>query len=74
MAGLFTGFNVLGAWFLYALLTFFFGKRKKSQNVWFILGIVGLIFLCSLIVEYGIAWYSGYLEEQLNTLLAIFGA
>lgn len=30
------------------------------------LGILGGVFLCSLIAEYGIAWYSGYLEEQLT--------
>jgi uncharacterized transporter YbjL len=78
MVGLFTGFNILAAWSLYALLKLLFWKKKGSQDSWFMLGIFGGIFLCSLIVEYGTAWYSGYLEEQLtwsyrtNSLLLVF--
>lgn len=66
LSGVFVGFNMLTAWCLYALLKLLFRKKKGSQNSWLMLGIVGGVFLCALIAEYGIAWYSGYLEEQLT--------
>lgn len=63
---LFTGFYMFFAWLLYLVGVWFFMRSIKGiEDAWFILGVLGAIFLIPLLTEYGIAWESGYIYEQI---------
>lgn len=62
---IFQGYYIISAWLIYAGIIFTSSKDNyQKENSWFLLGIVSLIFLIPLLIEYGIAWSSGYIYEQ----------
>ncbi|MGH1436926.1 MAG: hypothetical protein ACRBG0_20985 [Lewinella sp.] len=66
---LFQGYYIISAWLIYAGIIFFLSKDSdQKENSWFLLGIVNLIFLIPLLIEYGIAWSSGYIYEQFASI------
>ena len=66
--GLFFGASIFLAWLLFAVASQFVLKGKYSKSTWWTLGVVGLIFLGSLLFEHAAVWSAGHLREQLTYL------
>lgn len=61
---LFYGFNILAGWSIYAIFDHFFLSENRRLSAEHLLGIAGIILLCSLLFDYITAYLADYLLEQ----------
>ena len=64
---LFSVFNLCLAWLIFAILKWFF-QKLNSNNLWLLLGGIGLWGIITLAFDHGAAIYGGYFAEQLEIM------
>ena len=62
---LYAGFNMLAGWSIYAVMDHYFLNERRRLSSWHLLGFIGAFQFCTLILEYGAAYWGGYLIEQI---------
>ncbi len=63
---LYAGFNMLAGWSMYAVLDHYFLNERRRLSSWHLLGFIGAFQFCTLILDYSIAYWGGYLAEQIG--------